>query len=325
MTRGPRTVELTDSSTTRLRRVADDRTVTPDSHAAAASFLATHGRVLDRRRLAVLLAGADRGSLLPGLLTALEAYRNPDGGYGWGLEPDLRSPDSQPAAAMHALEVLGEAVPVTTPHAVKLCDWLAAHTLPDGGLPLALPVANPAGCAPLWLHTDPSASSLQMTAQVAAGAQLLGQHQPAVADHPWLATATRYCLDAIRAIEARPHAYELMFALRFLDAVADRVPEGPDEIRRLGGHLRADGSMQVEGGAPDEVLRPFDLAPRPGRPSRELFSEEVITADLARLAGQQQPDGGWPVEFPSYSPAAAAEWRGYATVQAIAILRRHRG
>jgi hypothetical protein len=38
---------------------------------------------------------------------------------------------------------------------------------------------------------------------------------------------------------------------------------------------------------------------------------------------QRQDDGGWPVDFESYSPAAALEWRGYATVQAVSILHRN--
>jgi hypothetical protein len=54
-----------------------------------------------------------------------------------------------------------------------------------------------------------------------------------------------------------------------------------------------------------------------------LFTPEVIAADLQRLAGQQQDDGGWAVDFASWSPAAALEWRGYMTVRAIAILQRN--
>ena len=42
---------------------------------------------------------------------------DPDGGYGWGLEGDLRSPESQPAAALHAFEVFEEVAPATTPRA----------------------------------------------------------------------------------------------------------------------------------------------------------------------------------------------------------------
>jgi hypothetical protein len=48
----------------------------------------------------------------------------------------------------------------------------------------------------------------------------------------------------------------------------------------------------------------------------------VIEAELDRLERQQKDDGGWSVDFASYSPAAALEWRGYATVQAVWTLRR---
>lgn len=121
--------------------------------AAAVSFLAGHGRALDRRRLELLLGGGDPGAVL----AALDAYRNGDGGYGWGIEPDLRSPESQPTGAMHAFEVLAEVGAVAPaaagPRAVELCDWLDRHTLGDGGLPFTLPVTDPAGCAALWLGT----------------------------------------------------------------------------------------------------------------------------------------------------------------------------
>lgn len=285
---------------------------------AATSFLATHGRLLDRHRLQLLLEEAD-GEVVLG---ALEAYRNPDGGYGWGLEPDLRSKVSQPAAAMHALEVLIEVAPVTTStRAVELCDWLAQHALPDGGLPFALPVPDPSGCAPFWRQASSGTSSLQMTAQVAANAHLLGRRQPEVAAHAWLSAATDYCLDAVRNMNGEPHAYELMFALQFLDAIADHMPEAPALLKRLGRSLPSSGLMHVQGGAEDEALHPLDFAPHPGRPVRELVSDDVIATDLERLVTQQQPDGGWLVGFAPYSPAAALEWRGYTTVHAIQILR----
>jgi len=282
----------------------------------AAGFVATHGRLLERRRLEHLLGRGEAGDVL----AALAAYHNPDGGYGWGLEPDLRAAESQPAAAMHALEVMAEVAPVTTTHAVELCDWLAAHTLADGGLPFALPIRDTAGCAPLWTTASSTASSLQMTSQVAANAHRVGRHDPAVASHPWLPIATAYCVEAIAAIDATPHAHELRFALRFLDAAADAVADGHDLLERLRPHVPPQGSMHVEGGAPDETLEALDFAPDPDGPARRLFAPEVVAADLERLANQQQPDGGWPVAFASSSPAGALEWRGYATVGAIAVL-----
>lgn len=279
----------------------------------ARSFVATHGRVLERRRFDLLFAGAPAEPVL----AALDGYRNPDGGYGWGLEPDLRSPESQPVAAMHALEVLAEVGPVRSRRSVELCDWLQAHTLDGGGLPFALPSTDPAGCAPHWLDPDTETPSLQITAQVAANAHLVARHDPAVRDHPWLDRATAWCLDAIDGLEAAPHAYELMFAVRFLDAVAPVEPRALDLLDRLGRHLPDDGVVPVQGGAEGEALRPLDFAPRPGSAARRLFADEVIDADLQRLAAEQRDDGGWTVDYPSYSPAAELEWRAYATVEAL--------
>ena len=71
---------------------------------AAAAFMAGHARILDRRRFQLLLGESDSDAVL----AALDGYRNPDGGYGWGLEPDLRSPESQPGAALHAFEVFAD-------------------------------------------------------------------------------------------------------------------------------------------------------------------------------------------------------------------------
>jgi hypothetical protein len=286
---------------------------------AAKSFMATHARVLDRRRLELVLGEADSSAVL----AAVDGYRNPDGGYGWGLEPDLRAPESQPGGALHAFEVFEDVAPARTRRAVELCDWLAGITLPDGGIPFALPVGDPAGCAPFWAQADPSTSALQSTAFVTGVALRVAAHDPAVAAHPWLKTATRYCFDAIGALTTAPPAIALSFAVQVLDAAHDTHPEAAELLERLGRFIPDDGLVHVDGGADDEYMRPLDFAPTPGRPARELFTREAIDADLRRMAGGQQDDGGWRVDFGSFSPAADLEWRGYMTVHAVSILRRN--
>jgi hypothetical protein len=282
----------------------------------ARTFVATHGRMLERRRLQFLLDGGEPS----GVLAALDGYRNEDGGYGWGLEPDLRSPESQPAAAMHALEVLAEAAP-TSPRAVETLDWLAAHSRPDGGLPFALPSSDTAGTAPWWLASDAVTSSLQMTAQVAANAHLVARRSPAVRSHPWLARATDWCLSTIGALEQAPTAYELLFSVHFLDAAAEVAPRATEVLDHLARFIPEDGIVPVQGGAEGEAVRALQLAPLPGGPARRLFSDEVIERELRRLTSEQRPDGGWTVDFVSASPAASLEWRGYATVEALITLR----
>ena len=284
---------------------------------AALSFVATHGRLLEWRRLSVLVGGGSPG----GVLNALDAYRNPDGGYGWALEPDLRSATSQPVAAMHALEVLADIADATSGRPLQLCDWLADHTLPDGGIPFALPYTDKEGSAPHWVSPDTTASSLQMTAQLAAQGHRLARHRADIADHPWLASATSYCLEAISRIAETPHAYELMFVLRFLDAAAERVPQAQLLVEKLERYVVRDGPTPVIGGADGEVLHPLDFTAYAGTLLRESFPPGGIAADLRRLAQEQRTDGGWAVTYTSYSPAAALEWRGYATVQAVGLLR----
>jgi hypothetical protein len=284
---------------------------------AASQFMAGHARLLDRRRFDVI----HRGAPADGALAALSAYSNPDGGYGWGLEADLRAPESQPGGALHALEVFEDILPATSPRALELCDWLGSASLPDGGLPFALPVSDPAACAPFWASADPTRSSLQITAVVAAVARRVGAGDPAVAGHPWLAAATRYCLDAIAALGDEPHALVLAFAVRFLDTFPHDHPEAGDLLERLGRHIPTDGLVHVGGGLDDEFMRPLDFAPDPGRPARSLFADDVVAADLERFAGLQQDDGGWPCEFANYSAAATLDWRGHLTVRALSVLR----
>jgi hypothetical protein len=284
--------------------------------AAATAFMAAHARLVDRRRFDLVLGRGDPTAAV----AAVNAYRNPDGGYGWGLEPDLRSTTSQPGGALHAFEVFADLAPATTPEAAALCDWLDAVALPGGGLPFALPVPDPAGCAPFWAEADPGAPSLQITAIVAAEAHRVARHDPAVAGHSWLDRATGYCLRAIEELPADPFALELAFSVRLLDLIADHRPEAQALLGGLVQHIPDSGLVHVAGGLDDEMMRPLDFAPTPGGPARKLFAPELIDAELARLAGQQRPDGGWAVDFASYSPAAALDWRGHATVRAVSML-----
>jgi hypothetical protein len=293
--------------------------------AAAAAFMTTHARLLDRRRFALLTGQGGPEHVL----AALDAYRNADGGYGSGLEPDLRSAESQPGGALHALETLRDVAPVTSARARELCDWLETVTLPDGGLPFARPLGEPHGSAPFFADADPTSSSLLITTAVVAMAHRVGRHDPAVAQHRWLQRATRFCLTAAEAIGPQSHALEVRGALDLLDALVEDRPGVAALIDHVGAAIPASGAMHVEGGLNDEMMRPLDFAPLPDRPGRALFSDDLVHADLERLAGLQADDGGWPVEWVTYSPMSTLDWRGHLTVRALSILdangRRIRG
>ena len=285
---------------------------------AAVTFLTTHGRILERRRMQLLLGEGTAEDVL----AALDAYRTADGGYGWGLEPDLRSTTSQPVAAMHALEVLAEARDTKSrghptarlavrPHvpgrrrAVRTA--LLGHCRECGALgdrrfdglvadddrPTGGP-GTPAGPLPSRCRRTPVARP----------------------GHP-------DCLDQIEQTTS-PHAIELMFVLRFLDAVAERTPRARPLLERFSGYVTQDGPHPVTGGAEGEVLHLLDFTPYSDAPSRAVFPAMAVAADRDRLASQQRPDGGWEVTYASFSPAGALEWRGYTTVQSVTTLRNGR-
>jgi hypothetical protein len=285
----------------------------------ARDFMQTHARLLDRRRFDLLFGDGDA----EGALGALAGYRNADGGFGWALEPDLRSPTSQPAGALHAFEVLEEVAPATSPCAAPLCDWLASISLDDGGMPFALAGADDTGSASFWAEADHTRSSLHITSAVAGMAHRVAVHDPVVREHPWLERATDYCLRTIAALERPPFAIEFMFMLQFLDAVHETRPEAASQLERLRGFLPESGALSVAGGIEGETLHPLDVSPLPDRPLRALFADDLIERDLDRLAAEQRDDGGWDFDFARWTPAAELDWRGYVTVRALTILRAH--
>jgi hypothetical protein len=282
----------------------------------ASEFIDDHARLIERRRFELLFGDGDPESVL----AALAGYANADGGFGWGLHPDLRSRGSQPVAAIHAFEVFEEVAPLTSALALRLCDWLDRVSLEDGGLPFALADAFTPGSAPLWAGADHSQPSLLITAAVCGFAQRVAAHDPAVAAHRWLSRATEYCLGRAAAIDGPTMAIEFRFVLELLDALADRDDAAARELERLAALLPASATMAVPGGAEGERMRPLDFSPDPGRPLRRLLAPEAIAGDLDSLEAEQGEHGEWDVDFTVYSPAAVIEWRGYATVRALKLL-----
>src|ERR1700751_3180671 len=153
---------------------------TPDFDAAA-GFLAPGAGVLDRGVFQGLFSG---GAAEP-VRDAVAAYRNADGGFGHALEPDLRTPASQPAAVEMALRMMDTADAWDERLVRDAIDWLATVAPAGGGIAFALPTVSEGPHAPWWTAPGENTASLIQTGQIAA---LLYQHRFA---HPWLAGATR--------------------------------------------------------------------------------------------------------------------------------------
>lgn len=279
--------------------------------ARARDFVWRNARLLDRRRLEVLDGTEDAAARL---VAALRAYQNSDGGFGNALEPDLRTPLSQPQPAEYALRILDEADGFEPDLVQPLCDWLVTVTTTDGGVPFVLPSASEHPHAPWWAAEGDGPADLNPTAAIAG--LLLGRG----VDHPWVEPATAFCWRAIEWGGQPTERHAFVAAFTFLEHVPDR--ERADRaVTRLGRRLVDEGHVTLDADAEGYVHRPIDFVPSPSAITRPLFDETSLQASLDRLTDAQLDDGGWPITWDPPSPAAALEWRGALTVTALRTLR----
>jgi hypothetical protein len=281
---------------------------TPDFDAAA-DFLAD-ARVLDRRVFERLFSG---GPAEP-VRDAVAAYRNADGGFGHALEPDLRTAASQPAAVEMALRIMDLADAWDERLVRDAIDWLAAIAPAEGGTTFVLPTLSQGPHAPWWVAPEGNPASLIQTGQIAG---LLYEHHFA---HPWLDGATRFMWSAIDELTEPENGYVMFGVLAFLEHVPDRA-RAEAAFDRVGPLLLSRGLVTLDPEAAGETQSPLDFAPLPDSIARRLFDQRTIEAHLDHLAAAQRDDGGWMFNWPAWSPAAKADWRGFLTVDALRVLR----
>jgi len=279
---------------------------TPDFDAAA-EFMAARARVLDRRVFQRLFQG---GAPEP-VRDAVAAYRNDDGGFGHALEPDLRAAASQPAAVEMALRIMDAAGAWDERLVRDAIDWLTSIAPSEGGATFVLPTLSQGPHAPWWVPAEGNPVSLIQTGQIAGVLYARGFN------HPWRDGATEVMWRGIDQL-TEPNAYEMFGVLAFLQHVPDRS-RAENALQRIGRLLRA--LVTVDPNAEGETHSPLDFAPLPDSIARSLFDEATINAHLDHLAGAQREDGGWTFNWPAWSPAAEADWRGFLTVDALRVLR----
>jgi hypothetical protein len=276
--------------------------------AAARIFVHTNGRVLDRR----LFARVFEDGRADGVVDAVRAYRNEDGGLGHGLEPDKRVPSSQPLDTETGFEALDLGDAVDRSLVVAACDWLASVADASGLVPL---VFDDMPGFPHAEHWDqiPRVPGLNPTAGLAALLWKWG------VDHPWRDEATAGCWKAIED-EVPGEAHALAEALRFLEHVPDRGRVEALEPR-IRDRLPEVAMLLLRPGSGEYGVTPLHIAPWPDSYWRRLFAPAVIEGFLAELEAAQQADGGWPIAWEPPGPAAVYEWRAWVTIRSLMVLR----
>ena len=284
--------------------------MTSDAFTAGRAFLDREGRLVERRLAAALFDGGP----VDAVVDALRGYRNADGGFGHGLEPDKRCPDSLPIDVEGAFDVLLAAGAVEERLVLDACDWLERVAASDGAVPLSFPVMEGYPRAEHW-------SDWTYTPGLNPTAGLAGRLHRMGIRHPWLDRATGWCWARLDGgFDEDAHA--LREVLLFLAHVPDRK-RAHAVGASVGGWLAKAQWYRADPDDPSYGVTPLDLAPEPDGPWSHLFDTATIEGHLDRLQRDQQPDGGWAITWEPPSVASTLEWRGMMTLWALRVLRAY--
>src|SRR2546421_7687640 len=113
---------------------------------AAEQFMLLNARLVDRLRFACLFRDAPTDAAV----FALRPYQNADGGFGHALEPDGRTPFSQPLTTALAFDMLDELDRFDDDLVLPACGYLDSISRPGGGVPFVHPSIGPHPRAPWW-------------------------------------------------------------------------------------------------------------------------------------------------------------------------------
>ncbi|MHB1582840.1 MAG: hypothetical protein ACYCU7_09050 [Acidimicrobiales bacterium] len=272
---------------------------------AGRRFVEREGRLLERRIAASLFGGEDPA----GALGALMGYRNEDGGFGHGLEPDKRAPASQPLdveVAFSTMECVGR---VDEGAVTAACDFLASIG-PGVGCLVGGALDFPR--APHW-GEGAVVPSLNPTAGIVAHLWRWG------VGHPWREAATAFCWDELeRGVPTESHTFGEVLA--FLDAVPDQ-PRAQVFVGQLGSCTSRLEVFRHDPADPSYGVTPVHFAPSPASRWLALFDPDLVEAHLDALVAAQCDDGGWPISWETIGPAAVQEYRGVETIRALRTLR----
>lgn len=279
--------------------------------AAGRDFLALEGRLVERRLFATLFEAAPP----TGVVAALAAYGNADGGFGHGLEPDKRCPASLPVDVECALQALSAAGADAPGLVEAAADYLAAvaDAMGSGGaVPLAFPVIEGYPRAEHWTEWT-YAPGLNPTAG------LVGWLWSLDCRHRFVDEAAAYCWRALDAGELPDDAHALSEVLIFLEHASERA-RAEAAAEAVAERLASAHLFLADPAATGYGLTPLHLAPSPAARWRRLFSDAAVAGHLDRLAADQQADGGWPITWTPPSEASLLEWRGIETLRALRVL-----
>lgn len=239
------------------------------------------------------------------IIAALSAYQNPDGGFGNGLEVDIKAPVSNPFAARLAMQAMRLAdLDTSAAMRARLLTWLVENQHEDGDWHFAKEIYE-AGLAPWFAGWE--FPSLNPACCIVGNAIPLE-----IATDTMRERVARLFAEKASHDDARSGDFYRM--LPYVEYVGvENVPDREGWLASI-----AEGIVKAsEDGSYADAQHFFDhaLASGPGLTTR--IPRELLATWTGRLFAEARDDGGWPTP---YDPA----WRPWFTTTVMMTLARLR-
>lgn len=285
-----------------------------NNYLKARDFILTNARMIERR----LFQFHFENDGPEGVFHAVYAYRNQDGGFGHGMEPDTASPESQPLFSIMALETLDETGNLTAELIQKdFMPYFKSITTQKGGIPWMLRPKTKYPCAEHF-------TTVKEWAALSTTAPLLGILEKYNINIPWMQKAEQFTWNEIDRIQEKHVFCHLCVPRRllFLQYTKNRN-KAEKALNDLKQWILADGVICND--KTDEGWglygKPHSLyyAPAPTSILSPVFTKETINADLNELIKRQKEDGRWDTWY-GLSEGMKLEWAGIQTLWTLKTL-----
>ncbi len=283
----------------------------------ARDFILTNARMIERRLFDFHFANGNRN----GVFHAVYAYRNSDGGFGHGMEPDTASPESQPLFSIMALETLDEVGYLTKEIILKdFMPYFESITTKKGGIPWMF---RPKSTYPCEEHfkTVKEWSALSTTAP------LLGILEKYEIDIPWMKKAEQFVWGEFERIKDK-HVFCYLCVPRWLTFLKhtksrDKAQKTINDLKNWisNNKIICDDKSDEGWGLYGKPHR-LNYATSPESILYSLFTKETIEADIKELINRQKEDGRWDTWY-GISEGTKLEWAGIQTLWVLKVLKNY--
>ena len=291
--------------------------LTKENFNRARDFILTNARMIERRLFQFYFENDNPH----GVFHAVYAYRNSDGGFGHGMEPDTASPESQPLFSIMALETLDEVGRLTKE--IILNDFMPYFdgvTTEKGGIPWMF---RPKSNYPCEGHFK----TVREWAALSTTAPLLGILEKYKTNIPWMQKAEEFVWSEFERIKEK-HVFCYLCVPRWLTFLEhtrsqDKAKKTINDLKNWitnKGIICEDKADEGWGlyGKPNSL----NYASSTQSILYSLFDKETIESDLKELINRQKKDGRWDTWY-GISEGTKLEWAGIQTLWSLKTLKNY--